>query len=276
MITSRSNPLVRLAREARDGRAEELLFIEGVRLCEEASASALKIEAALYAEKLEADERGAPLLSELRRRAPRIEAVSADVMQSIADTKTPQGIVLLARRPASNRESFTAALHCVAAPLIVVLHQINTPSNAGAILRAAEAAGASGVIATKGATDLFAPKTLRGAMGSAFRLPVWTDADFAEAIDWCKERRITIYAADLRAPKNHTEIDWRRACAVVFGSEAHGLSNAETAAAQERIRIPMRAPVESLNVAVAASVILYEAARQRAFRAAQDAEKLSN
>src|SRR5437660_1507251 len=150
-------------------------------------------------------------------------------------------------------------------PLVVLMHAVNNPPNAGAMLRVAEAAGATAVITTRGSTDPLSPKALRGSMGSAFRLPLWTGATFEEALRWCTERGVRTVSADAEATTTHTEIDWTTPRAVVVGPEAGGLSDAEKRAADECVRIPMREPVESLNVAVALGVVLYEAARQRGF-----------
>ncbi len=101
-------------------------------------------------------------------------------------------------------------------------------------------------------------------MGSSLRLPLWTGARFQEAVEWCVERNVKTVCTDLHAERAHTEIDWTVPAALILGEEAAGLAPAEVAAADEALRIPMRPPVESLNVAVAAAVVLYEAARQRA------------
>lgn len=260
-ITSRHNALVQRARAVRAGREPELIFIEGTRLSAEAFKAGLLCEAALYTERLTQHEDGARLLAALERAGVRLTEVSADVLSAIADTKTPQGLVLLAKRPHTNSQMLETAADAPA--LVVILHGINNPANAGALLRVAEAAGASGVIASAGTTDLFAPKALRGAMGSTFRLPLWLQAQFAEALHWCAARSISTVATDLRATRRHTEIDWTRPRALIMGAEAGGLTEQEAAAAAERIRIPMRPPVESLNVSTALAVVLYEAARQR-------------
>jgi TrmH family RNA methyltransferase len=148
-------------------------------------------------------------------------------------------------------------------PLMVVMHQINNPVNVGAILRTAEAAGATGAIATRNTTDPFSPKALRGAMGSAFRLPIWNGASYREAIRWCDSRDISSVCADARASSNYTDVDWHRPCALILGPESAGLAPEEISAASETVRIPMQGLVESLNVSVAAGILLYEAARQR-------------
>lgn len=262
MIKSRQNPLIQRARDASRGATKDTLFIEGLRLCEEAARSALACEDALYTEKFAADPRGARLLAELKRLNPCFHIVSESVFASLSDTKTPQGIVLLAQRRATDRATFEKSLR--PDPLLVVLHRVNNPANAGAMLRVAEAAGATGVIATAGTTDLLSPRALRGAMGSSFRLPLWTNADFAEVVSWCGAHGIRTVSADLAARQAHTALVWTGAFAVLMGAEAGGLADEEARVADERIRIPMQPPVESLNVAVALAVILYEAARQRA------------
>ncbi|HEX8119382.1 MAG TPA: RNA methyltransferase, partial [Pyrinomonadaceae bacterium] len=180
----------------------------------------------------------------------------------VSDTKTPQGVVALVRRPQTGRERIEKA---GGVPLVVVLHRANNPSNAGAVLRVAEAAGATGVVLTKGSTDPLSPKSLRGSMGSAFRLPLWTGPTLEEVLGWCAGRGIRTVTTAAAAPSLHTEIDWKTPRAVVLGPEAGGLTVEEVGAADDAVRIPMREPVESLNLATALAVVLYEAARQRNF-----------
>ncbi|MDQ3907453.1 MAG: RNA methyltransferase [Acidobacteriota bacterium] len=263
IITSRQNPLAQRARAVRERGEGGLVFVEGLRLCEEAARSDLAAEDVLFTDRFASDERGARLLAGLRGRGARLAEVSEGVLDSVADTKTPQGVVLLARRPACDRASFERRV--ARDPLVVVLHRVNNPANVGASLRVAEAAGASGVVATEGSADLLSPKALRSAMGSAFRLPLWSGARFEEVIDWCRSREIETVSTDLGAKETHTEHDWRGARAVVCGAEAGGLTSEEIERADARVRIPMREPVESLNVAVALGLVLYEAARQRGF-----------
>src|SRR5919205_1258507 len=263
VITSRKNQFAQRARAVREGREKELVFVEGVRLCEETLRASVVFEAVLYTRGLTDEGRGASLLERLRETCPNTHAVSEDVLESVSDTKTPQGVVALARRPPTGREVVEAS---GGVPLVVVLHRANNPSNAGAVLRVAEAAGATGVILTKGSTDPLSPKSLRGSMGSAFRLPLWTGPTLEEALGWCRARGIRAVAAAASAAAIHTEVDWTTPRAVVLGPEAGGLTAEEVGAAGEAVRIPMREPVESLNLATALAVVLYEAARQRRFR----------
>jgi RNA methyltransferase, TrmH family len=134
------------------------------------------------------------------------------------------------------------------------------------MLRVAEAAGATGVIVTEGSTDPLSARALRGSMGSAVRLPLWTGPALGEALGWCAGRGIRAVATAAGAEASHTGIDWTGPRAVVVGPEAGGLTEEEVRAAGEAVRVPMREPVESLNVATALAVVLYEAARQRDFR----------
>jgi TrmH family RNA methyltransferase len=264
VITSRDNSLAKHARAVREGKIREQIFIEGLRLCEEAAQalSADNILNIICTESFAEDRRGASLLEALTRDGKRSTIVSEAVFASISDTKTPQGIVLLASRPNMNRGDLLKSLDEI--QMLVILHKISNPSNAGAIMRTVEAAGAWGVILTEGATDIFSPKALRGAMGSSFRLPLWTGASFDEALAFCREQGIRTVCTDLRAEQALTEIDWTVPSALIVGPEATGLERAEIALADETLKIPMHAPVESLNVAVATGIILYEAARQRA------------
>ena len=224
--------------------------------------SRLNIEAVVYSEEIARKERAARLIEALEKLNAKSASVSEKLLESISYTKTPQGIIVLASRPANDEASFEAKQS--ASPLMVVMHGINNPVNVGAILRTAEAAGATGVIATENTANPFSPKALRGAMGSAFRFPIWTDADYGKVIAWCVERGIQTICADAEGSKTYTEIDWTGARALIVGPESTGLSSEEMAITNEAVRIPMQGSVESLNVAVATGIILYEANRQRA------------
>ena len=261
IITSRDNSLLRHTRAVRDGLEQSAIFVEGMRLCEEALTSGLKIHAVIYSEELARKAKPAELIARLSTNSDRLVSVSEKLLAYISYSKTPQGIVLLASRPESSEEQL--ARKQVDPSLIVIMHRITNPVNLGAILRTAEATGVTGAIATENATDPFAPKALRGAMGAAFRLPIWYGPKYSKALAWCAERGIKTVCADLHASTSYDKLDWTGPRALILGPETSGLSPAEVAAADDAVRIPMRKPVESLNVSVAAGVLLYEAARQR-------------
>jgi RNA methyltransferase, TrmH family len=260
-ITSRDNPLLRRVRDVRDGKVHESMFVEGLRLCDEALRSKLRIEAVIYSERIAKKDRAASLIHELEKVAAKSASVSEKLLGSISYTKTPQGIIVLASRPTITEKEF--ARRQTESALMVILHGINNPVNLGAILRTAEAAGVTGVLTTPGTTDPFSPKSLRGAMGAAFRLPVWTEVDFEQAVKWCRKHSIQTIGADARATHSYADVDWRRPTALILGSESKGLPAEEVSAADEAVKIPMKGLTESLNVAVAAGILLYEAERQR-------------
>jgi TrmH family RNA methyltransferase len=262
VINSRDNQLARHARAVRDGRVAGEIFIEGFRLSMEAARATLAIEHLLCTEKFAQDERGSQLFALLGKARQRVSLVSEHVFASLSDTKTPQGIIILAARPHTGRAALEERMDAEP-PLLIVMHRLNNPSNAGAILRTAEAAGATGGATTRSTTDLFSPKALRGAMGSSFRLPLWLNAGFEEILNWCRRHSIRTVGADVRATHTHTELDWTKPSALIVGAESMGLQSEEAEALDVSVRIPMRAAVESLNVSVASAVMLYEAARQR-------------
>lgn len=260
-ITSRDNSLLRQARAVRDGKVDELIYVEGLRLSVEALRSKLVIEAVIFSEQLASKEKASSAIDELIKASRRVGSVSEKLLESISYTKTPQGIVVLAQRPEASERRLAASL--TRDPLLVVLHQINNPVNVGAILRTAEAAGATGIITTQNTSDPFSPKSLRGAMGSAFRLPIWRNASFAEAVEWCRVKKIELVGTDADASLRHTDWNWTRATALVLGPESTGLTEDELQTTDQSVSIPMRGEVESLNVSVAAGILLFEAARQR-------------
>ena len=261
-ITSKDNPRLKKARAVRDGRESDEIFIEGLRLAEEAVAANLDVIDYFWTPEFAESARAANLLNDLQMIGG--AQVSAKILESIAATKTPQGVILIAAKPETGKTVLNRALNRASeAPLLVILHELNNPNNVGAVLRTAEAANCASAILTVSSADVFSAKSLRAAMGSAFRLPVWERAGFTEAIEFCRSHNIKTVCAELNADKSHTEIDWTIPRALIIGSEAHGLSATEIALADENLKIPMNESVESLNAAVACGVILYEAQRQR-------------
>ena len=245
----------------RDGAGEDLIFIEGLRLAVEFSRSGLKIADVFFTADFAGTPRGAEFLQTAV--ASNLAEVSQQVFDSLADTKNSQGVILIGEKPETNRQNIEAKLaETSKIPLLVMLHQINNPANLGAILRTCEAVDVSGVITTKHSADTFSPKALRGAMGASLRLPMWTNADFFEVLEWAKSNNFASVCADVHATKSYLEIDWQKPRMLIFGSEAHGLSAEEFEEIDESLLIPMANNVESLNLAVAAGVILFEARRQ--------------
>ena len=258
-ITSRDNASLKKARKVRDGHVRDKIFIEGARLVAEAIQSRVDIEQAFVS----VDE--GPQFTELMADAGAgvIYELSGSIFQSIADTVTSQGVAIITARPTDANVHLAARVSSATLPLVVLLHRISNPTNLGAVIRTAEAAGAAGVIVTEESADAFSPKALRSSMGSAFRLPIWQGVTFDEALSWARANKLRTTAADIDADVSHYDVDWYKPRMLVFGSEAHGLSEDERQRVEEIIRIPMEREVESLNLAVAAGVILFEARRSR-------------
>jgi TrmH family RNA methyltransferase len=187
--------------------------------------------------------------------------VSKSVFRNISDVEEPQGILAIVPRPHWSWEVL-----CAKKPApILILDGLQNPGNVAAILRTAEAAGAAGVITTPTTAHLFSPKALRGAMGSALRVPSIEHQPVETIVSQLREMGYTLIGAALEGKNTqaYTDIDWRQPQAVVLGQEGGGLSAAWNPHLQKTVTIPMEQPVDSLNVAAAAAVLLYEAVRQR-------------
>lgn len=256
VISSRHHPLVARFREAARGGAGTPLLLDGPHLALEALGAGIPILDIAIASELS----DRPEMTEIRRRIPSAHLVTAQVMDALSPTRTPAGVVALADRPATRE----ADLFAGAAPLVVIAVDVQDPGNLGAILRTAEAASASGVIATTGGADPMGWKAVRGSMGSVLRLPVLRVADASAALTVAQRHGLRcaaavrdggepMYAAALTGP-----------LALVVGGEGSGLDDATIEACDLRVTIPMAPQVESLNVATAAALLVYEARRQRA------------
>lgn len=254
-ISSMENPKVKDLRSLhrRSARYGERLFlIEGVRLVEEALHAGLPLRLALYvAERLEETPRGAALLSHLAAN-PESFSTTAQVLDSAADTVTPQGVVAAVPFP---------ELPPRPEGLVLVLDQLRDPGNCGTILRTAEAAGVRLVVLAPGSVDPFSPKAVRAGMGSHFRLPLCVAKDWAEIGSMVAGLRVLL--ADVRTGRPYDTVDWRAPTALVVGSEAEGASLEARQLARETVSIPMAGAAESLNAAVATGILLFEALRQR-------------
>lgn len=210
--------------------------------------------------------------------------VRADRFAGISDTKSPQGIIAVVRKKkytladilglpgqqsevpgGSTREECEIGRVAGrrAAPLVVVLENLQDPGNAGTILRTAEAAGVSGVILTEGSVDLYNPKVIRSTMGCIFRMPHLVVKSADELLPELRAAGITTYAAHLRGSISHFEGDYTGGTAFFIGNESRGLSDELSGKLDVLMKIPMSGKVESLNAAMAAGILMYEAKRQR-------------
>ncbi len=249
LITSRDNGRLMAARRVRDGRDRFRIFIEGRRLSEEAVRAGMKITECFLTEEFDDPALVASIDAPTFRMPDK-------VFKTVADTETPQGIILVAERAERVREVVGQL------PITLFLSEINNPSNLGAILRTAEAAGVGNVILSKGSAEPFSPKALRASMGSAFRLGILEGATIHDAVSVAHLQESTATGALLDGDASYLDIDWSRPRLLVFGSEAHGLSDEERSHLDESICIPMTSEIDSLNLAVSAGIILFEARRQ--------------
>lgn len=263
-ITSRDNQKLKRARKVRDGKIKNFIFVEGVRHSEEALRSNAKIEECFFSESFTENTRGRELIEKLSKQNVNIAEIEEPLFQTIADTKTSQGIILLIEKPDTTKENFDAKTRGIKRryPIFIYLSEINNPANLGAILRTIEAVGAVGVIISENSADAFSPKAARSAIGANLRLPIWENASLSEVLIFAKEKDLTTTAADISAENAYTQIDWTRPRLLIFGSEAHGLSDEDLELIEEKVYIPMENGVESLNLAVSCGIIIYEAKRQ--------------
>jgi RNA methyltransferase, TrmH family len=252
MITSLQNDKVKLANalqtHARSRRKERKIALEGPRLVRDALERGYKPDFVLYTPET-AD---AELVALLEKHSANPTPVTDEVMRHVSDTQQPQGIVGVFPLP---YPALPKTPHRV-----LILDVVRDPGNLGTILRTAAAAGTQVVLLSPGCTDPYNPKVLRGGMGAHFRVPV-IEAKWDEIANYCEP--LNVYIADSHSDKPYSEVDWSADWALIIGSEAHGTSSDAAAMSQTRIFIPMAAQTESLNAAVAAGVILFEAHRQR-------------
>lgn len=255
-ISSGKNPAIQRFRDAAVGALEGVMLAEGAKLVVEALDAGLQVLEAAVSPRC-ADQK---LRERLQQQAQSYLECSDEVLGRMSALETPQGVaVLLAKPDVAEGELLGRDL----APLVVVAAGVRDPGNLGSLLRTAEAAGATGCITMKGGADPFRDKAVRGSMGSLFRLPVLHGLDAAGVIAFARGHRLQIVVADGGGEGLHTKVDLKKPMALVVGAEAAGVPPELLKAADARVRIPLRRPVESLNVAVAAGVLLFEAMRQR-------------
>lgn len=260
MITSTANRQVKyvnaLQKKSRLRREEGLFVAEGLRMCGEIPPE--RIHTLYISESF----RRSPHWGKLTERVGQVEVVTDTVFEALSDTRTPQGVLALVRQSHYTLGQVTEKKKDVP-PHLMVLEQIQDPGNLGTILRAGEGAGVTGILMDEGTVDIYSPKVVRSTMGSLLRVPFVRVENLGQALDELKGRGIRLYAAHLQGSRDYDKEDYRGATAFLIGNEAGGLRPETAGRADARIRIPMMGQVESLNAAVAASVLMFEAARQR-------------
>ena len=257
MIISTSNAqikeLAKLQKKSRLRDEKGIFLVEGPRMTEEIPAERI--------EKVYASESFAKKNKEFleRLQAP-VELLTDTVFAYVSDTKTPQGILAVVKQ---QPYSFEELLGKERASFLLILDHLQDPGNLGTIMRAAEAAGVTGILMSSDCVDIYNPKTIRSTMGALYRVPFVVSEDFAGDIERLKKAGVSTYAAHLGATISYEGADYKKPCAFMIGNEANGLSDEVAALADCKILIPMAGQVESLNAAMAATVLMFEAARQR-------------
>jgi TrmH family RNA methyltransferase len=255
MITSSQNPKLQLVRallgRAKERREAGAFVAEGVRLVEDAINADWPIRFVLYDETL--SERGQSQVESLKSRGVEVEMVAAHVMKSLSETESPQGILTVL-----NYSPFT-----IPHPLnfLLIPDQIRDPGNLGTLIRSADAAGVNAVLIPPETTDPFAPKVVRAGMGAHFRLPILS-MGWEEIGKVGKLEGLQFYLADMNG-ESCWETDLCQTLALIVGGEAEGVSAEARKMVSRKISIPMAGKAESLNAAVAGSVLMFEVVRQR-------------
>lgn len=184
---------------------------------------------------------------------------SDSVFERMSDTVNPQGIVAVCHKFKYDIESAFDKKN----PLFVILENLQDPGNLGTIIRTADAAGADGIFLSKGSVDLYNPKVVRASMGSVFHLPIYTNVDVDATLNHCRENKIHTLAAHLGGKNTPYDTDLTKSTAILIGNEGSGLTPATATMSDELVKIPMPGKAESINASVAASLLIYEAVRQR-------------
>lgn len=244
--------IVLLNTKARARREQDVFVAEGVKMFLEAPVSRVQkiyisesfFDKKIYRSKIE--------------KFP-YEVVCDDVFQKVCDTKTPQGIFTVIKQSHYKEEDIYREEN----PLLLILEGIQDPGNLGTMLRTAEGAGVSGVIMDRNSSDIYNPKVIRATMGSVYRMPFFYTEDLRACIGRMKERGICVFASHLSGEALYTQKNYRGKTAFLVGNEGSGLTDETAAMADACIKIPMGGRVESLNAAVAAALLMYEADRQR-------------
>jgi len=256
-ITSRQHALVSKYRRVARGD-DRLALVDGWHLLEDAVRARIRIEsvAVVPGVTTPATER---VLAQAQKTGATVFPVSPGVLQALSPVRTPSGVAALVRR----RDTTLPQLLAPSPALLVVAVDMQDPGNVGAVIRSAEAGGATGVALAGGSSDAWSWKALRAAMGSTFRLPVLAAQDAAALIEELRGAGVAVLATVPRGGTPMHVTDMRIAAALMIGGEGSGLTPTLIASADACVSIPMHAPVESLNAAVAAALLVYEARRQR-------------
>ena len=257
-LTGLQNPVVKAAAELKQKkyRTQNGLYLaEGLRTAEEAVAYKA-VETLFYV--ATDDDRTIRLLEDAAMQNIKLVCVNENVMKKIADTETPQGIIAVCKMRQPKLENLLAS-----GKMLLVLDRVGDPGNIGTMLRTADAAGIGGLVLLKGCADIYAPKTVRSSMGSLFHIPVLSGVSEQEFVSAAKKAGYDLLVTCLDGADNLYKADLSGRIAFVMGNEAGGVSETLLEKADKRVYIPMAGRAESLNVAMAAGIVMFEALRRK-------------
>lgn len=261
IIESTQNQHVKRLRAlaSRKGRRTHRQFlVEGVRGLEEAAGGRLALETVAICPELIESERAEELVRELERTDAQVLHVAPEAFRSFSQVQSPEGIAAAVAIPGTGLEDLPGD-----ADLIVAAVDLRDPGNMGSLVRTADAAGAQALVAAGTCVDLFDPKVVRATAGSVFHLPIVNDAPPMGLIQWARSTGIRTVAATLENARSHTRTRYPKQAIVMVGNEANGLREDVSRNADQRAYIPMPGRAESLNVTVAAGILIWEILRQR-------------
>ena len=278
MITSTSSSqvkhIVNLQKKSKLRKEEKQFVVEGIKMVSEAPKD--RLVKVYISETFKADNE--EFLKKMNYEAVGkdvLEIVSDNVFVRMSDTQTPQGIMAVVKmsdvciEDMFEKDNYTDSkddgadkvedntVDAKKQPLLLILENLQDPGNLGTIVRMAEGAGVTGIIMSSNTVDIYNPKTIRSTMGSLYRVPVIYVDDICKAVDECKEKGVKVYAAHLKGTDDYNQKDYAQPTAFMIGNEGNGLSDRLTQKADELVRIPMQGKVESLNAAIACTILTY-------------------
>lgn len=259
-ITSVQNPKIKNLKrleKAGERKAQNTILIEGVREVVLAQRAGYAIQSLFICPEIIKAQTAYPLAEVQANVSTHI--ITPQVYQSLTYRETTEGVIALA----TPKLHILQNIKLTASPLLLIIEAVEKPGNLGAMLRTCDAAGADAVIICDSKTDLYNPNVIRSSLGTVFTNTIAVCSS-SEAIAFVKEKNITLYAAELQAPRFHHQQNLSKPTAFVVGAESTGLSTAWLTAADQKIKIPMLGKIDSLNVSVSAGILLFEAVRQRA------------
>jgi TrmH family RNA methyltransferase len=258
LITSSANDRLKAVRRLARKRSASSFLLEGHRQLRRALEADAQIDEVYVAPELFLGAIDCELVALAERRGAAVVELGASAFRSISSATRPDGLLAVARRWPTTLSSVVLD----GCPLLLVAEGIERPGNLGTLVRSACSSGATGLLACDGRTDVFHPDAVRGSVGTLFHLPV-AECTGSDAVPWLRAHGVRIVVATPDAPRRCWDAGLRGPVAVVVGSERHGVSRRWRDAADELVSIPMPGSSDSLNVAVAAGIVLFEAVRQR-------------